>query len=99
MRGVRLSARTAHDYGLVNIVVPESEFEDEVRRVARQYAAGPPVALHVIKMLMNRGGAEAALAGGLEMETMGFAVLGGTEDLREGIAAFLGKRQPHFQGR
>jgi len=99
MRGRRLSAREAYEYGLVNIVVPDDQFEEEVQKVAQEYAAGPPVALHLIKMLMNRGGTDAALEGGLEMETLGFVILSQTADFKEGVQAFLEKRKPQFQGK
>ena len=50
------------------------------------------------KRLINRG-AEVPSDVGLEMEAMAAGVLFGTEDLKEGISAFLGKRKPEFRGK
>jgi enoyl-CoA hydratase len=42
---------------------------------------------------------EASLSSGLEFERKAFVMLAGSEDRREGIAAFLEKRKPEFKGR
>ncbi|MDE1857665.1 MAG: 3-hydroxyacyl-CoA dehydrogenase/enoyl-CoA hydratase family protein [Thaumarchaeota archaeon] len=95
----RIRGKRAYEIGLVNRVV-ESGDPDEF---AVKYAAGlassqAPVAVMLAKSLLNKG-AEAAMDDGLEMEAMAAGILFATEDLKEGISAFLGKRKPEFKGK
>ena len=49
-------------------------------------------------MAAVHNGAETGLDAGLAMERANFAICVGTDDQREGVAAFLAKRAPNFQG-
>ncbi|MEM3651316.1 MAG: enoyl-CoA hydratase-related protein, partial [Candidatus Jordarchaeaceae archaeon] len=98
LRGERISAKQAYDWGLVNVLCKDEEFEEKVKEVAEKYASGAPIAQHVIKYLMNLG-AETPLHSALEMETLGFSILVSTEDLKEGISAFREKRNAKFKGK
>lgn len=93
-----LPAREAYDAGLVSHVVPDEEFEEQVAKVARRLAAGPPIAFAATKRAVN-----AATLGGLEpaldREKTGQLVLFRTEDAAEGARAFVQKRRPVFTGR
>ncbi len=65
--------------------------------LARRIAAVGPVAVPMAKKLL-REGADAPLPAGLALEQSAGAVLYGTHDAKEGIAAFVEKRKPRFSG-
>jgi enoyl-CoA hydratase/carnithine racemase len=58
----------------------------------------PPFGLRVIKNVVNAG-INVDLKNGLEIERQGFTILFSTEDKKEGVAAFLEKRNANFSGR
>ena len=92
-----LSAREAHDAGLVSHVAADEDFEATVDKIARRLAAGPPLALAATKKAVNAatiGDLEAAL----DRERVGQVVLFHTADAAEGMRAFVQKRRPVFQG-
>jgi len=96
--GEPIGAPEAYRIGLVNRVVPAEQLLDEARRWADKLARLPPLALRMAKGVMNRGrGLDLPTA--LELERLGFGVLFGTEDQKEGMRAFLEKRPAAFQGR
>jgi enoyl-CoA hydratase / 3-hydroxyacyl-CoA dehydrogenase len=93
--GEPISAREALRLGLANQVVPDHELFDTSLSWARKLAEQPPIAVEQIKSLSAR----ADLDEGLRTEAQGFATAFGSEDAKEGISAFLGKRQARFQGK
>jgi len=96
--GKMIDAKTAEQWGLVNMVVPAEGFMEHVRQFAAELAKKAPVALRIAKSLIDNGlnvNLEAALA----LEREGFAVVASTEDLQEGVAAFIEKRKPEFKGK
>jgi len=97
MLGLRLSADEAAAMGLLTKVVDNEAFEAEVRAFAEKLAKGPPVAMQLVKALLNRG-AEMPLDAGLDMEAMAFGLTTSAEDVYEGIQAFMEKREPKFKG-
>lgn len=96
--GKMIDARTAEQLGLVNMVVPQDKFRDAVRQFALELAQKAPVALKVAKALINKG-AEISLDVAIALEREGFGVVASTEDLQEGVSAFIEKRKPVFKGR
>ncbi len=99
LTGERISAEEAERYGLVNKVFDDEKFEEEVMKYARDMAEKcAPIAMAIIKRVVNKGG-EVPMDVGLEMESFGGGILFTTEDLREGISAFLRKEKPKFKGR
>jgi len=90
-------AATMADYGLVSEVVPVDEFESAAMALAEKLAAGPPIAQKYTKRAMLAG--RESPAAGLELESQAFGTLIGTEDMMEGITAFLSDRDPEFEGR
>jgi len=95
----RIDGKRAHEIGLVNRLVPRDDADEIAVKYAADLASSQaPVATMLAKKLLNRG-AEVPSDVGLEMEAMAAGVLFGTEDLREGISAFLGKRKPEFKGK
>ncbi|MEA2687750.1 MAG: hypothetical protein QOD51_357, partial [Candidatus Eremiobacteraeota bacterium] len=96
--GDAISPDDAHALGLVDRVVPPESFEDEVRAYAQRLAAGATLAQGHIKLAMNEG-LDGSLDQGLAIERSHQAQLFASDDVTEGLAAFLGKRQPKFTGR
>ncbi len=91
--------RRAYEIGLVNQVVQAGDIDEQAVKYATGLAASEaPVAVMLAKKLLNKG-TEVPTDVGLEMEEMAAGVLFGTEDLKEGISAFLGKRKPEFKGK
>jgi 2-(1,2-epoxy-1,2-dihydrophenyl)acetyl-CoA isomerase len=94
----RLSAEEAVEVGLATRVVPDDQLADEALALARALAAAPTGALGATKRLLRQSlgrDLEAQLAD----ETASLARAAGSADGREGIAAFLAKRPPTFDGR
>jgi enoyl-CoA hydratase/carnithine racemase len=92
--GDPIGAEEAYDFGLVNRVVADHELFDTALAWARKFSRQAPLALEQIKRVSHRGD----LDEGLDAEKEGFAAVFGSEDAREGIGAFLGKRTPKFKG-
>jgi enoyl-CoA hydratase/3-hydroxyacyl-CoA dehydrogenase len=93
--GQAISAEEAYEFGLANRVVADHELFDTALAWARKLGGQAPLALEQIKRVSTPGDLDA----GIEAEKAGFAAVFGSEDAREGIAAFLEKRTPRFQGR
>jgi len=88
---------TMYDYDFVNEVVETAEFEDRAWELARELAAGPPIAQKFTKFAMQAGREDTDA--GLEVENFAFGHLFTTEDAWEGMAAFQEDREPEFQGK
>jgi enoyl-CoA hydratase/3-hydroxyacyl-CoA dehydrogenase len=95
LSGDPVDAYEAHRVGLANQVVPDHELFDTALAWARRLAEKAPIAVEEIK----KRSAHADLERGLAGEAEGFARAFGSEDAKEGISAFLGKRRPAFRGR
>jgi enoyl-CoA hydratase/3-hydroxyacyl-CoA dehydrogenase len=93
--GDAIGADEAHEFGLVNRVVVDHELFDTALQWARKLADQAPLALAQVKAVS----ANADLDAGIEAEKAAFATVFVSEDGREGIDAFLSKRQPTWQGR
>jgi len=93
----RLSAAEALDWGLVSRVLPDAELLEAARALARDLASGPTRAFGVVKKLLATSFHE-SLETQMELESRGIAEMAGTADGREGIAAFLAKREAKFRG-
>ncbi|MCE9639166.1 MAG: enoyl-CoA hydratase, partial [Betaproteobacteria bacterium] len=90
-------ADTALNLGLVNWVVPAAELAAATDKIARRLVAGPTVAYGETKALVNRT-FERPLTAQLEAEAHAFARCAATQDLAEGVTAFVEKRKPRFRG-
>jgi enoyl-CoA hydratase / 3-hydroxyacyl-CoA dehydrogenase len=88
-------ADEAFEFGLVNRVVEDHELLDTALAWARKLAQAAPLAMAQIKSVSAAGDLDA----GIEAEKRAFAEVFASEDAKEGIAAFLGKRAPRFAGR
>lgn len=98
LTGEAISAQEAYRLGLVNKVVPPAELIPTAEKLAQQILAKSPLAASVILEAVQHG-MEMTLAEGLQLEANLFGVICGTEDMKEGTAAFIEKRQPTFTGK
>jgi enoyl-CoA hydratase / 3-hydroxyacyl-CoA dehydrogenase len=93
--GDAIGADEAYEYGLVNRVVLDHELLDTALHWARKLAGQAPLAVAKIKQVSD----DPDLDEGIEAEKRAFAEILASDDAREGISAFLGKRQPTWRGR
>lgn len=93
----RYDAETMADYDFVNEVVPDDELDERARELAEQLAGGPPIAQKYTKRAIHAGRTDNEA--GLEVEAMGFGHVMNTDDLMEGVTAFMGDGEPEFEGK
>jgi len=93
--GDAITASDAFEHGLVNRIVPDHELFDTALSWTRKLAGQAPVAVEQVKTVSNKGD----LDEGIEAEKEGFATAFLSEDAKEGIGAFLGKRTPKWSGK
>lgn len=98
LTGSRISGAEAANIGLVNKAVPANEVVRTAMGLAKKIATFGKLALTAALEAVNEG-METSLEEGLELEVEKMVSLAGTEDAKEGLAAFLEKRQPKFVDR
>jgi enoyl-CoA hydratase len=98
LTGTQVSAQEMANLGLVNRVVPKGEHLNEAMKLAQTIASQPPVAVRLAKEAVLAA-FETSLEEGLALERKNFFLLFATEDMREGMRAFMEKRKAVFQGR
>ncbi len=94
----RLDGTEAEAIGLVNRAVEDDEFREAVDELSMKLAKGPPIAYRLAKRLLNYS-AQGLGEAGLDMEALAFSVVTSTEDIFEGLGAFLSKKEPEFKGK
>jgi enoyl-CoA hydratase len=97
LTGEMIDAAEALRIGLVNKVVPAADLLPAANAMMQQMLANGPAALALCIEAVNRG-YDGSLEDGLNLEVNHFALLAGTADMAEGMAAFLEKRPPKFSG-
>jgi 2-(1,2-epoxy-1,2-dihydrophenyl)acetyl-CoA isomerase len=95
--GERVPAAKALDWGLINRVHPDDDFEREVAELARSLAQGPTLSYARAKVALNAWLYE-RMDEQLELEATLQQELARTDDFPEGVAAFLEKRPAEFKG-
>jgi len=93
----RYEAEEMADYGFVNEVTGNDELLDSAIDLARDLAAGPPIAMDFTKRAMHAGRVDEDA--GLDVESQAFGHLFATQDLMEGLTAFTEDRDPEFEGK
>jgi enoyl-CoA hydratase len=93
-----IDAREAHRLGLVARVVPNELLVEDALALAAKIATKAPLALRLAKEAVNAA-YEMSLTDALAHERRLFYLLFASEDQKEGMAAFLEKRDPNFTGR
>ena len=96
--GDRLTAREAERIGMISKAVPTKELQKTALELAGKLAMKSPIMLKLAKQAISRG-IDMNLKSGLAEEVRAFRVCFTTQDFREGMRAFLEKRQPKFYGR
>jgi enoyl-CoA hydratase len=96
--GAIISAGEAKDFGIVNRVLPAESLIEETRKVAEKIASNGPIAVQLAKAMIDRGSG-VGLREACHMEAAYFGTCFATTDQREGMASFLEKRRPVFQGK
>lgn len=96
--GEMILANEALKMGLVDRVFPPEKLEDETRKFALKLAEKPPLALLAAKYAIQLG-TETDIWHGLSIESPLFGLTFSTEDVIEGVTAFLEKRRPKFKGK
>ena len=94
----RLTAQEAYQFGMVNRVVPVESYLDEALKLAEEIASRAPMAVRAGKKMINQA-YERTLSEGLAAEKQEFYNLFATEDQKEGMQAFVEKRQPQWKGK
>ena len=98
LTGEMIDAREAYRIGLINAVVPPADLLRTATDLMRKMLANGPIALGLSIDAVVRG-VELPLEDALLLEADSFGLLAATDDMREGMRAFLEKRPPRFTGR
>ncbi len=98
LTGDVITAQEAHRLGLVNHVVPQDQVMKVAKDLARKIASKGQIGIRKILEVVDAG-LEQPLDTALAAEARAFGVVADTEDCKEGIGAFLQKRQPQFKDR
>ncbi|MGA9347220.1 MAG: enoyl-CoA hydratase-related protein [Anaerolineae bacterium] len=96
LTGDHITAQEAYRIGLVNKVVPTGRVLKEATGLAKRIISKSALPIAAIIRAVNQG-LEQSLEEGLETESQQFVSLQGSEDMEEGLKAFLEKRKPQFK--
>lgn len=96
--GKIIDAKEAERIGLINQVVPTDQLESTTMELASKLAQGATRAIGTTKTLLNRV-ADMDMMSALEYEASVASLMVQTEDHKEGVEAFIQKREPRFQGK
>jgi len=97
MRSLRISGRQACDWGIAAECVADAELEAQTDALVEELLAFSPIAQRTAKRLLNETD-DALLSLAIELEGHAYSRLRTTDDFREGVEAFHGKRKPRFNG-
>jgi 2-oxoglutaroyl-CoA hydrolase len=95
MRGRRITAREAFDWGIVTEVVPDGTIDQAIDRWVTDLAARPQIPLLALKRVLNST-YETPLSVGLQLEGQTFEKLRSYPEFKHGVEAFLEKKKPDF---
>lgn len=97
MTGDQFSAEQAQRFGLINHIVPKGQLKQAVEKLAAKLLSKSSNALRMAKISINYSLEASNMDVALSIERGVVSVLFGTEDCKEGVHAFLEKRQPNFK--
>lgn len=98
LTGRMYSAREMFEAGLVSRVVDDEVYLEEAHALAKEIATMPPLALQMAKESILKS-FDTTIEGGLEFERRDFYLLFASEDMKEGMNAFIEKRKPLWKGK
>ena len=94
----RISADEALAHGIINKIVQPELLMEEAKKFATMLVKKPALAVRLIKESVNKA-VDYSLYEGMQFERKNFYLLFSSEDQKEGMQAFVEKRQPNFKGR
>jgi len=97
MRSRRIPGQQAFDWGVATECVPDAELEAATDRLVDELRAFSPIAQRTAKKLLNDT-EDSPLSIAIELEGHCYSRLRASNDFREGVEAFHGKRKPQFRG-
>ena len=97
LTGEMIDAQEALRIGLVNRIVESDQLVEQVVASLQTIAQWGPLAIEMAKRVIHEG-AQLPLSAANQLEVEGFAKLFSTQDQKEGMSAFVGKRAPKFTG-
>ena len=97
LTGEMIDAARAAEIGLANLLVPHEELAQRSRDFLGRILQNGPVALEMA-LRSTYAAAEATMAQGSAFRIITFRAAASTDDMHEGMAAFLGKRKADFKG-
>jgi 2-oxoglutaroyl-CoA hydrolase len=98
MRGRRIPAEEAHQWGLLTTITSPENLEAEVNKLVADLTRLSPLSLKVLKKVINNA-QDTSLSTGMEIEGFAYGMLRSTEDFSEGVKAFGNKEKPVFKGK
>jgi len=98
MTGEKISAQSALELGLVTRVVPSEILLNKGLELARALAANAPISMRLVKQVLNQS-YDLDLESVMQLETEATLECFASEDMREGVKAFVEKRVPIYKGR
>ena len=98
LTGVQITAQRAYEIGLVNRVFPAEQLMEETQKFAQKLVSMPAFAVKMAKYAINYG-YDLALDNARNLEIQCCSQCYSTQDIKEGVAAFLEKRKPSFIGK
>ena len=98
LTGEMVGAERAHEIGMVSAVYPRAELLDKAKEMLRKVTKNGPVAVRMALESIYRA-LDTSTQEALDYESTLFGLLASTEDMKEGMSAFLEKRKADFKGR
>ena len=98
LTGDMISAKEAYEIGLVDGIFPQDKLLEESKNFLKSVFKNSPLACKLVLYAVN-GGEELEMDSAMEVEANLFGISCGSEDAKEGISAFLEKRNPEFKGK
>jgi len=98
LTGKFITAQQALEAGLINRVVPAEFYFEEALRLAKEIANRPPIAVRLAKEAVLKS-FDTTIETGLEFERKNFYLCFSSDDMREGMGAFIEKRKPEWKGK